>query len=77
VGATVCEKEQGQFIETFDCTETRLVSIKVYKTLMQQEMIRCCKMKNQGWKDFNGANLYMERYKTNWETHLIAHHAKE
>jgi hypothetical protein len=27
--------EQGQFIETFDYTETKLFSIKGYKTLMQ------------------------------------------
>jgi len=49
-------KEQGQFIETFDYTETKLVSIKAYKKLMQQEMAYRRKMMSWGWKNFNGDN---------------------
>ena len=56
-------KEQGQFIETFDYTETKLVSIKAYKKLMQQEMAYRCKMTSQGWKNFNGDNPYEEHYR--------------
>jgi hypothetical protein len=48
--------EHGQFIETFDYTEKKLVSIKAYTILMQQEMTYCRNMKSQGWKDYDAAN---------------------
>ena len=64
-------KEWGQFIETFDYTETKLVLMKVYKMLMQQEMTYHRKMMSQGWKNFNGDNPYEECYgEANWEAHL-------
>ena len=64
-------EERGQFIETFDYTETKLVSIKVYNKLMRQEMSYRSKMKGMGWKDFNGENPYLERYgEENWEAEL-------
>jgi hypothetical protein len=48
-----------------------LLSTKAYKMRMQQEMTYRRNMKNQGWKEFNSANPYFERYgKANWETHL-------
>jgi hypothetical protein len=62
-------KEQGQFIETFDYTETKLLSIKVYKMQMQQEMTYQRKMKSQGWKDFNGTKgiLNVMAKQTHWK----------
>jgi hypothetical protein len=63
--------EHRQFIETFDYTEKRLVSIKAYKILMQREMTYRRNMKSQGWKNYISANSYLDRYgKENWETHL-------
>jgi hypothetical protein len=63
--------EQGQCIKTIDYTETKLLSIKAYKIQMQQEMTYHGKMKSQGWKNFDGANPYLEWYSEgNWKTHL-------
>jgi hypothetical protein len=52
--------KQGQFIESFDYTETKLVSVKAYKILMEKEMTYRRTMKSQGWKNFYGANPYLE-----------------
>jgi hypothetical protein len=63
--------EHGQFIETFDSTEKKLLSIKAYKIQMEKEMNYRRNMKSQGWKDYVGANPYLDRYgKENWKTHL-------
>lgn len=63
--------EHGQFIETFDYTEKKLLSIKAYKIQMEKEMNYRRNMKSQGWKDYVGANPYLERYgKENWKTQL-------
>ena len=64
-------KEQGQFIETFDYTGTKLLSIKAYKKLMEAEMTYRRGMKTRGWKDYNGKNPYLERYgEAEWEAQL-------
>jgi hypothetical protein len=52
--------EKAQFIETFDYTKKKLISLKAYKILMQKEMAYHCKMKSQGWSNHNGANPYLE-----------------
>jgi hypothetical protein len=62
--------EKAQFIETFDYTEKKLISLKAYKILMQKEMAYRRKMKSQGWRNYNGANPYLERYGDDWEAHL-------
>jgi hypothetical protein len=62
--------EKAQFIETFDYTEKKLISLKAYKILMQKEMAYRRKMKSQGWRNYNGANPYLERYGNDWEAHL-------
>jgi hypothetical protein len=63
--------KQARFIKSFDYTEKKLISVKAYKILVEKEMAYCRKMKSQGWKNFTGANPYLERYgEENWEAHL-------
>ena len=63
--------EHGQFIETFDYTEKKLLSIKAYKIQMEKEMSYRRNMKSQGWKDYVSASPYLDWYgKENWKTHL-------
>jgi hypothetical protein len=63
--------EQAQFIESFDYTEKKLISFKAYKILRHKELAYRRNMKSQGWKNYNGANPYRERYgNEHWEAHL-------
>jgi hypothetical protein len=47
--------EQRQFIEAFEYTETKLLSIQ------RHTKYSGLKMKSQGWKNFDGANPYLEQ----------------
>ena len=62
--------EKAQFIETFDYTEKKLISLKAYKILMQKEMTYHRKIKSLGWKNYNSANPYLAQYGNDWEAHL-------
>jgi hypothetical protein len=60
---------QGEFMETFDYTGATLLSLKKYNVKVNEELARRRKQKGE-WKNFNGANPYLERYGDDWEIHV-------
>jgi hypothetical protein len=62
--------EKPQFMETWDYTEKKLVSLKAWNALAKTEMTYRRGMKQKGWTGFNGENPYQERYGDTWETEL-------
>jgi hypothetical protein len=62
-------ESKAQFIETFDYTQSKLLSLKRYNAEVTAELARRRAQKGE-WKNFNGANPYLERYGDDWETHM-------
>jgi hypothetical protein len=60
---------KGQFIKTFDYTQSTLLSLKKYNAKVKEELAYRRSMKGE-WKNFNGANPYLERYGDDWEAHM-------
>jgi hypothetical protein len=53
---TINGQLEPQFMETWDYTETKLVSFKVYKKEQLAEMKYCQEMQTMGWKDYAFCN---------------------
>ena len=67
---TINGKRCPQMATPWNYTEKKLVSYKVWKQQVQEELVRRCKSKHGAWKNFNSANPYQERYGPTWENAL-------
>ena len=56
-------------MKTFNYTQSKLLSLKSYNAKVKEDLAYHQNMKGE-WKNFNGANPYLEHYGDDWEAHM-------
>jgi hypothetical protein len=67
---TIKGKQRPQMTKPWNYTERKLVSYKMYKQKVKEELVKKRNLKREPWKSYSGDNPYEERYGLTWESEV-------